>query len=113
MMKTMMLGAVLAAALFHLKLERSLPAKDAVLATAPTALSLWYSQTPNLSVTRVTLTGPNGAVATGKPTLASAPKSPVMVPITGAMPAGKYTVNWVTASSDGHPIKGSYGFTVK
>lgn len=111
-MKTLLLGAAFVAALFHLKLDRSLPAKDTTVA-APTELSLWYSQTPNLSVTRVTLTGPNGPVAVGKPTLASAPKSPVIVPITGPMPAGAYTVNWVTASSDGHPIKGSYGFTVK
>jgi copper resistance protein C len=111
-MKALLLTAALVAALFHLKLERSLPAKDAVV-TAPRELSLWYSQTPNMAGTRVTLTGPNGPVPTGKPTLASAPKSPVVVPITGAMPVGKYIVNWVTASSDGHPIKGSYGFTVK
>jgi len=58
----------------------------------------------------VTLTGPSGAVATG-----AFVQDSVMLraPITGTMTPGAYTVGWVTASSDGHPIRGTFGFTVK
>ena len=33
------------------------------------------------------------------------------VPLT-ALPAGTYTVNWTTQSVDGHPLQGSYEFTI-
>lgn len=94
----------------HLRLTKSEPAKDSVVAMAPTELKLWYSQTPQLRLSRVTLTGPAGAVTTG----AIAQDSLMLrVPITGAMAAGTYTVSWLTASSDGHPIRGTFGFSVK
>lgn len=35
----------------------------------------------------------------------------LVVPL-NALPAGTYTVNWTTASVDGHPLQGSYEFTI-
>ncbi len=35
----------------------------------------------------------------------------LIVPL-NALPAGTYTVNWTTASVDGHPLQGSYEFTI-
>lgn len=35
----------------------------------------------------------------------------LVVPLT-ALPAGTYTVNWTTASVDGHPLQGAYEFTI-
>lgn len=93
----------------HLRLTRSEPAKDSVV-TAPTELKLWYSQVPQLRLTRVTLTGPAGAVETGKPVQDSLL---IRVPISGAVTPGAYTVSWLTASSDGHPIRGTFGFRVR
>lgn len=94
----------------HLRLTKSEPAKDSVVAVPPKELKLWYSAKPQLRLSRVTLTGPTGAVTTGPVVQDSLL---LRVPVTGPMAAGAYTVNWITASSDGHPIKGSYGFTVK
>lgn len=97
-------------AALHLRLTKSEPAKDSVVATAPKEIKLWYSQKPQLRLSRVTLTGPAGEVATG----AIVQDSLLLrAPITGAMAAGAYTVSWLTASSDGHPIRGTFGFTVK
>lgn len=93
----------------HLRLTRSEPAKDSVVA-APKELKLWYSQVPQLRLTRVTLTGPAGAVETDKPVQDSLL---IRVPITGAVAPGAYTVSWLTASSDGHPIRGTFGFRVR
>lgn len=94
----------------HLRLTKSEPAKDSVVAAAPKELKLWYSALPQLKLSRITLTGPSGAVATG-----AIEQDSLMLraPITGAMPAGAYTVSWLTASSDGHPIRGTFGFRVR
>ncbi len=98
---------------FHLSLTRSAPAKDSTVA-APKDIKLWYSQRPTLAVSKVTLTGPDGkAVPLGKITLDTASKAPLVVPITQALTPGAYTVKWTTASSDGHPINGTFGFKVK
>lgn len=97
-------------AALHLRLTGSAPAKDAAEATAPKELRLTYSATPQLRLSRVTLTGPAGAITTGP---IEQDSLTLRVPITGAMPSGAYTVSWLTASSDGHPIRGTFGFTVK
>lgn len=97
-------------AALHLRLTKSEPAKDSVVATAPKEIKLWYSQQPQLRLSRVTLTGPAGEVTTG----ALVQDSLLLrAPVTGPMPAGAYTVSWLTASSDGHAIRGTFGFTVK
>jgi len=97
-------------AAMHLRLTKSEPAKDSVVAKAPTEIKLWYSQTPQLRLSRVTLTGPAGAVTTGPVVQDSLM---LRAPITGVMTPGAYTVSWLTASSDGHPIRGTFGFTVR
>lgn len=33
--------------------------------------------------------------------------------VTGALPNGEYTVGWRVVSADGHPVSGSYTFTVR
>ncbi len=100
-------------AAMHLRLTGSVPAKDSVVVAAPAVLRLSYSQVPNLKLSRVTLTGSAGAVTTGTMTLGTgADSTTLLVPVTGAMPTGSYTVSWLTASSDGHAIKGTFGFRV-
>lgn len=97
----------------HLALKRAEPAKDTVLTTAPTRIALWFTQKPTLSVSKVTLTGPAGVVATAKPTMADSAGAPIIAVIPGKLAPGSYTVAWLTASSDGHPVKGEFGFTLK
>ena len=94
----------------HLRLTASTPAKDAVVATAPKELALTYSAVPQLRISRVTLAGPSGTITTGAIVQDSLT---LRVPITGAMTEGAYTVSWLTASSDGHPIRGTFGFTIR
>jgi methionine-rich copper-binding protein CopC len=96
----------------HLRLTGSWPAKDSTV-VAPTEIKLWYSQRPSLPLARVTLTGPTGNVTLGELTLAAADSAPIVAPITGPTPPGKYTVAWRTAGNDGHVIRGEFGFAVK
>lgn len=97
----------------HLRLTGSQPAKDTVLATAPTRICLWYSQKPQLRLSSVTLTGPNGKVALSDLSMEARDSAPIVTKIEGAMPPGSYVIAWRTASSDGHPIRGTIPFSVR
>lgn len=105
-------GATARAAM-HLRLTKSEPAKDAVVA-APSQLQLWFSLKPAISVTAVKLTSASDvAIKLGKATHTGDEKMPVVVSVDEPLAPGKYTVSYKTASSDMHPITGDYSFTVK
>lgn len=98
---------------FHLRLVRSDPARDTTITAAPTAIRLWFSQTPTLAVTSVRLTGPGGrAVALAPLQRDAARGAPVVALLRGQAGVGRYTVSWRTMSPDGHPVRGTFGFTV-
>ncbi len=98
----------------HLRLEKSEPTKGAVLATPPTAIRLWYSLPPEMSVTAVKLATADGtAISLSKPTRGAGAKDPVVVDIRHPLAPGDYVVSWKTSSKDGHPISGDFRFTVK
>jgi methionine-rich copper-binding protein CopC len=99
---------------FHLRLVKSVPGKDSVLAAAPTHVMLWYSQEPQARLSAITLTGPNGAtVSLGPVTQCPTEKELLFAKVDGAMPAGAYKVAWRTAGSDGHVIGGEIAFRLR
>lgn len=98
--------------LFHNRLVKSAPAKDAVVA-APKEIRLWFAEKAPPALSSVTLLGADSAkVATSRVRATDDPKS-VAVDVTGPMPPGRYDVQWRTSGDDGHVIRGSYPFTVK
>jgi copper transport protein len=95
----------------HAHLVRSTPAANATLTAAPTSLSLWYSEKPELSFTVIKLTDSAGtAITLGAPTATS--QNGITVSITAALANGRYTVSWKTAASDGHASSGTFSFTL-
>jgi len=103
-------GAPPAAA--HDRLVSSDPADGATVETLPAALTLTYSAEPMDAGdgTAVAVAAPSGAdVTAGDPVIEGAN---VSVPLAEAAEAGVYTVTWRVVSSDGHPIDGSFSFTV-
>ena len=107
------LAVVPTAALAHGALKSSLPAAGAHLAAAPTELSLTFTEAPELTFTRVALTGPGGTAIALAP-LRTAPGSSrtVLTAIRGSLVAGTYTVAWQTAGADGHPVRGRFSFVI-
>lgn len=101
------------ASLFHLTLKKSEPAKEASLTSLPAEVKLWFTARPQLKFTRLTLVGPVGEVALGKPIQTGPADSPVVFPVNGGGQPGTYLAKWVTAGKDGHPIKGEFSFEVK
>lgn len=97
--------------LAHMKLTKSLPAADAVVAAKPARVQIWFTETPDKAVSRITLTGPAGEVKLGALTI-EADKS-MSAAVDGATADGSYKVSWQAAGDDGHQQKGEYSFSVR
>ncbi len=104
---------VAAAELPHLRLKKSDPAEKAAV-NSPTEIRLWFTERPELAATRVTVTNANGAaVNLGKLTRSDEADSPIIAAVSDALKDGVYKVEWRTMSKDGHPVRGTFQFTVK
>jgi len=114
-----LLAALLTAALMlvpatpaasHNSLQEATPARDARLTTSPTQVTLRFLQRLNPAFTTITLRD-----ATDRQVPASAPVvdgATGTVTIEEPLANGTYTVAYRVVSRDGHPVQGSYRFTV-
>ena len=96
--------------LAHMKLTKSLPAADAVVAK-PAKVQVWFTETPDKAVSRISLTGPSGEVKLGA--LAIGADKSMSAAIDGPTADGSYKVSWQAAGDDGHQQKGEYSFSVR
>jgi copper transport protein len=96
----------------HATLLSSEPAAKATLATSPTRIRLVFSEEVEPSLGRIRLVGPDGRVATLKSAGDPHDVSALIAPIPSALGPGVYRVQWRIVSEDGHPIDGTYSFTV-
>ncbi len=94
----------------HDELVGSVPAAGATVQTGPRAVELRMSRPAQELGTRVVVTGPDGGqVSEGEPRLDGAT---VVQPLAADLRSGAYAVAWQVTSSDGHPLSGSFSFTV-
>jgi methionine-rich copper-binding protein CopC len=104
--------ALAGTAFFHNRLEKSAPAADEKLVTAPKEIRLWFHEKPEAALTTIAVVGTDSTkVATGKVHTTDDPLL-VAAAVTGAIAPGGYIVRWKTSGKDGHVIKGSYSFRV-
>jgi methionine-rich copper-binding protein CopC len=101
----MLLPALPASA--HTSLRATSPAPNSTVWKAITAVSLTFSGAPTQPT--VTVTGADGKDAGTGP--AKATEVVVKQPV-GTLPPGAVTVRWKGVSPDGHPVEGSFSFTV-
>lgn len=118
--KTFAAAAVLATllvsqqALAHAHLASASPANEAVVSTSPQALTLSFTEGIEARFSGASLTAADGkSIATGNASVDSADNKVLNVPLSAALAAGEYKVNWHVLSVDGHKTKGEYRFTVK
>lgn len=98
----------------HAHLKQQQPAADAQLSVSPQALTLDFSEGLEAKFSGLTLTGPQQQkVTTGPVTLNKSDARQMIVPVSGPLKAGEYTVDWHVVSVDGHKTKGQYRFSVK
>ncbi|MFJ8688735.1 copper resistance CopC family protein [Micromonospora wenchangensis] len=94
----------------HNGLRSASPARDATLTRAPTTITLEFLARLDPTFTTIVLTdGTERRVPTDDPVVSGATGS---VRVTGPLPNGTYTVAYRVVSADGHPVQGSYPFTV-
>ncbi|MEO3779495.1 copper resistance CopC family protein [Micromonospora sp. B11E3] len=94
----------------HNALRESTPAQGGRLASAPERVELVFAERLDATFTTVAVTAEGGApVTAGKPTVTGVRATQ---PLAGGLAAGTYTVAYRVVSVDGHPVQGSYDFTV-
>ncbi len=97
----------------HAHLVKSSPLAGAHLSTSPRLIQLWFSEQPEIALTRITLTSSEGlAITLGGATAAPDAALSVVASIDGPLPAGDYTVRWSTVAADGHPSHGVFRFSM-
>jgi copper resistance protein C len=113
--KTLLSAAALMVAiaiplLAHMHVQKTEPATDSTVAMAPKVVQVWFDQTPDMKVSKMTLTGPSGPVELEAPKVID--KS-LAAAIKGALADGAYTAGWQSAGDDGHLQKAEFKFTLK
>lgn len=103
--------AGLAGFALHMRLVKSFPAEDQVVHQAPADIQLWFSQVPELALTKVRLLGPEDVTVKVAKAVATDDVKSVKLAIIDSLPEGTYSVTWQTASPDGHKVRGEYAFT--
>lgn len=98
-------------ALAHAQLMHAEPAANASVG-APKTIVLHFNEALEAKVSSVKLTDIDGKAVAMKAAAAPDSKSLATTPAAALAP-GLYTVNWTAVGDDGHPMKGTYSFTVK
>ena len=103
-----LVGLVAAEKILHLKLDSSIPKADETLKASPEKIVLEFSQRPELTVAKIGIQdGKLSKVMRGEED-----ETILWVAVEESLPAGNHIVKWVTSSSDGHPVRGEFSFTV-
>ncbi len=96
----------------HLALRGSAPAAGAELERVPTELRLDFTEPVEFGLATLRLTGRNGPVPLGSPGPAGGDRQQMVAAIEGTLVAGEYRVDWQAVGLDGHPVRGSFSFTI-
>ncbi|MFI2608097.1 FixH family protein [Kitasatospora sp. NPDC018619] len=97
----------------HATLDSTDPPQNSVVATAPQAVTLTFSESVSLSGDSVRVLDPAGrAVDTGSPAHADGRGNTARVGLRSGLANGTYTVAWRAVSDDSHPVGGAFTFSV-
>jgi len=106
------LVALCTAAMFHNHLVKSSPAAGEALKASPAEVRLWFNEPPEIPFTSVTLlTSDSTKIVTIK-AVKTDDSMAVAAPLSTPLKPGTYLITWRTAGSDGHAIRGTYGFSI-
>lgn len=100
-------------ALIHPKLMSAVPAVNSHVAAVPATVRLTFQEALEPAMSRITVVHAGAHTVTmGRVASDSADRKTLVASLTTPMGAGAYTVTWQAAGADGHPMRGSYTFTV-
>lgn len=100
----------------HAAYLRSQPEAEAVIATPPTRVDIWFEQElfRRQGDNTIRVTSSDGSlVSVGETSIDDDDRTHIWVDIQAGLPAGKYLVTWKNVSlEDGHPSTGDFSFTL-
>ena len=98
----------------HAQVKSAGPAPGSVVKTSPKALRIQFSEAVVLGFTGIDVTNEKGEKqALGSASISPSDKAQLIVPLTGDLAPGKYTVAWHAVGDDTHKVEGKYSFEVK
>jgi methionine-rich copper-binding protein CopC len=98
----------------HAVLKSAGPAPGSVVNAAPKVVRIQFNEAIELGFTGVDVTNEKGEKQpTGAPSTNPTDKAQLIVPLTGTLAPGKYTVAWHAVGDDTHRTEGKYNFEVK
>jgi copper transport protein len=103
-------GATLAWAAVHIRLESSVPAANEILSVTPERFELRFSGPVNEALSSLVLVAPSGD-SVRVALEASLDDGRVLAGAVPELTGGEYLVIWKTVSADGHPVSGEFSFT--
>ena len=121
--KALLIGILIAGGLLftetahaHSAYVHSNPGADAVIATSPAKVEIWFSQElfRRKGENVIHVSGPDGLeISSGKTTIDDDDRTHIWVELNPNLPAGKYLVEWKNISvEDGHSTEGSFNFSI-
>ena len=122
MKKSVVVAMVLAQSLWltsvasaHAEIAKTNPTKNATLNQSPKSVSIEFGETlltlDGEKINSVKVTDSRGKRVDNSSTVVSGARATTK--IKGTLKKGKYMVSYRVVSEDGHPVKGSYYFSVK
>ena len=96
----------------HAQLEKAAPAVGGTVA-GPSEIRLEFSEGVEPKFSKVSVTGPGGAVPLGVAKTEPSNQAVLIVPISKPLSAGAYKVHWQAVSVDTHHTQGTFEFIVK
>jgi methionine-rich copper-binding protein CopC len=100
----------------HSRYVRSEPGAEAIVATPPARVDIWFSQElfRRKGENTIQVTGPDGTeVSVGDTAIDDDDRTHIWVSLKPNLPAGVYQVVWKNVSlEDGHSFEGSFSFTI-
>jgi len=97
-------------ALAHSQKEDTAPKDGEILSVAPDVISMTFNKPMRITQFKLLDTRGNKLAIEN---LSGKTASKAFQAKPKALPAGHYTVKWRALSSDGHPMKGTFSFSVK
>ena len=121
--KALLIGILIAGGLLftetahaHSAYVHSNPGADAVIATSPAKVEIWFSQElfRRKGENVIHVSGPDGQeVSSGETAIDDDDRTHIWVELNSNLPAGKYLVEWKNISlDDGHSTEGSFNFSI-
>ena len=100
-------------ALAHASLVSSVPAANSNATKSVQEIRLKFSETIEIKLSKVSIKGPLGVVATRGMTLDPKDKTVLVLSFAAPLSPGQYTVDWQAVAADTHRTHGTFSFTVQ